>query len=74
MSMTRYFQTLEMGSRVALVAEPACQKGLYKARFHGRSGEVVGEQGRCYKVQIVDGSKEKVLIVHPVHLKKVAHG
>ena len=73
-SLTRFFQQFEVGARVALVAEPAYQKALYKARFHGRSGSVVGSQGRCYKVQIVDGSKEKVLIVHPVHLKKITHG
>lgn len=68
-SVRRFFQHLEVGDRVALVAEPSYQKGMYKARFHGKNGDVVGTQGRCYKVRISDGGMEKVLIVHPVHLK-----
>ncbi len=46
------------------------QKGMYLPRFHGRIGVVKGQRGKCYEVAIKDGSKEKILIVHPVHLKK----
>ncbi len=70
-SVSRFFQQLSLGERVALVAEPAYQKGIYKTRFHGVGGEVVGMQGKCYKVRIYDGDKAKTLIVHPVHLKKL---
>jgi large subunit ribosomal protein L21e len=70
-SMTRYFQKLENGTRVILKAEPAVQKGMYHGRFHGYPGKVVGQQGRCYLVSIMDQNKEKQVIIHPIHLKKV---
>lgn len=65
-----YFARYKAGDRVVLFAEPAIQRGLYNIRFHGRSGTVVGERGTCYKVQIPDGKKQKIVIVHPVHLKR----
>ena len=70
-SLTTYFQELQEGDRVCLVAEPAIQRGMYYPRFHGKIGHVLGKKGRCYQVSIVDGNLQKTLIVHPVHLKKV---
>jgi ribosomal protein L21E len=68
-SLTRYFQPLEPGQRVALKAEPSVQDGIYFKRFHGRVGVVGKRLGTCYEVRIVDRGKAKSLIVHPVHLK-----
>jgi ribosomal protein L21E len=68
-SLTRYFQKLQNGASVVLKAEPAMQKGMYHGRFHGYAGKIVGQQGTCYKVAINDQGKEKVLLIHPVHLK-----
>jgi len=69
-SITKYLQTFNEGDQVQLNAEPAVQKGIYHLDYHGKSGIVAGKQGKCYKVSIKDGSKEKLLLVHPVHLKK----
>ncbi len=69
-SLTKYFQKFSPGDKVVLDAEPAVHKGMYFPRFHGRNGVVVSQIGRCYNVKITDISKEKTLIVHPVHLKR----
>ncbi|MFA6888316.1 MAG: 50S ribosomal protein L21e [Candidatus Woesearchaeota archaeon] len=69
-STTRYFQILKKGDKVLLKLEPAVQKGLYHARFHGYPAIVLAKQGKCYVVQISDQGKKKDLVVHPVHLKK----
>jgi len=69
-SLRKYFQKFNVDDKVILKAEPAIQKGMYHSPFYGKQGIVKGKQGRCYKVQIKDGSKQKVLIVHPVHLKR----
>ncbi len=69
-SLSRYFQSFELGDKACLNAEPAVQKGMYCLRFHGRVGTIVGKKGGCYQVKITDINKEKTLIVHPVHLKK----
>ena len=68
-SIRRYLQQFKIGDRVNLVAEPAIQTGMYFPRYHGRTALVIGKQGDCYKVQIEDGSLQKTLIVHPVHLR-----
>jgi large subunit ribosomal protein L21e len=70
-SLTKYFQKLEQGEKVQLVAEPAVQDGMYFRRYHGRVGVIKGRRGRCYEVQVKDGSKTKEIIVHPVHLKRM---
>ncbi len=69
--LASYFAKYKPGDKVALFAEPAVQEGIYHLRFHGKVGTVTGTQGRCYTVAILDGGKEKTLLVHPVHLKKV---
>ena len=70
-SLSTFFQTLNIGDRVTLVADVSHQESLYHERFHGHSGAVEGMQGECYKVRIKDGDKAKMLIVHPVHLRKM---
>ncbi|MFH0875770.1 MAG: 50S ribosomal protein L21e [archaeon] len=69
-SITKFFQTFEVGDKVVLKAEPAIQKGMYYPRFHGNSGIITGKQGNCYTVSMKDKHKVKELIVHPVHLRK----
>ena len=69
-SLTRYLQSFTKGDRVYLAAEPSIQKGMYYPRFMGKSGIVMGKRGKCYEVKIKDFNKEKMLIVHPVHLKR----
>lgn len=68
-SLSKYFKSFETGSRVVLVGEPAVQGGMFFPRFKGKSGVVTGKQGACYTVEIMDGKKAKLLVVHPVHLK-----
>ena len=70
-SLTRYFQIFNAGDRVALIVEPAVQKGMYDPAFSGKSGTILGKRGRCYEVLIKDINKEKTLIVHPVHMKSI---
>lgn len=70
-SIRNYLQQFKVGDHVNLNAEPAVQTGMYHPRFHGRTAIVIGKQGKCYKVQIEDGSLQKTLIVHPVHLRGV---
>ena len=68
----KYFQTFEPGEKVALVAEPGMQKGMYHPRFHTKSGIIKAKEGRCYKVLVKDRKKDKTVVVHPVHLKRLA--
>ena len=71
LSQRRFFQTFDAGEKVRLEAESSYQDGMYFPRFHGKVGIVGKRVGRCYEVKIKDFSKEKTLIIHPVHLVKL---
>jgi len=68
--ISKILQNFEEGDKVLLKAEPSYQKGLFCLRFHGKIGEVVGKQGKCYLVSIKDGKTKKELITHPIHMIK----
>jgi len=70
LSLRRYLQSFKLGEMVELSLESSIQKGMYHPRFYGKKGKINAKQGRCYEVLITDGSKQKTLIVHPVHLKR----
>ncbi len=70
-SLTKYFMPYAVGDKAVLSAEPAMQDNLYHQRFHGSIGTIVAKRGNCYELQIQDGGKQKIIIIHPVHMKKV---
>jgi|TARA_Y100000310_G_C20270341_1_gene617691 large subunit ribosomal protein L21e len=70
-SLRRFFQRFKEGDKVYLSAEPAIQKGMYHPRFHGKAGIIKNKQGSNYHVEIKDGGKRKLILTHPVHLKKI---
>jgi large subunit ribosomal protein L21e len=70
-SITNYLAKYEDGDKVQLKAEPAIQTGIYHLDYHGNVGIIKGKQGECYKVLINNKNKEKTLIVHPIHLKRL---
>ncbi len=70
-SISRFFQNFEDGERVILSVEPAIQKGMYDPKYMGMTGTIMRRTGKCYEVNIVDQKKEKTLLVHPVHLKRI---
>lgn len=69
LSLKKYFQSFEVGQKVLLQAEPSVQKGMYLPRYHGKAGVIIGKKGECYTIAIKDFKKEKILVVHPVHLE-----
>lgn len=71
LSIPSYFHIFNEGEKVQLCANPTIQKGMYLPRYHGKAGTIVSKQGDCYSVQIKDGGKEKNLLVHPIHLKRI---
>ncbi|MBW2976008.1 50S ribosomal protein L21e [Candidatus Woesearchaeota archaeon] len=68
-SISRFMQTFKAGQRVHLSIEPSLHKGAYHSRFIGKTGVVRGSRGKCYEVAIKDNGKEKLLVIHPAHLK-----
>jgi large subunit ribosomal protein L21e len=71
-SISRFMQSFKAGQKVHLIPESAMHKGDYHTRFIGKTGTVKASRGKCYEVAITDGNKEKLLIVHPIHLKMMS--
>ena len=70
LQLSRYFQELKQGERVAIVKEPAVPSSFPK-RLQGRTGLVEAKRGGAYIIQIKDQNKEKKFIIKPIHLKKI---
>ena len=71
LSLSRWFQELKEGDRVAISREPAVQSS-FPERMQGRTGVVDGKRGRIYLVRIKDHDKEKKYLIAPIHLKKIS--
>lgn len=69
-SLANYFAEFKIGERAVLKADPSVNNNLYHGRHHGRAGTITAKRGECYEIQIMDGNKQKMVIVHPVHLKR----
>ncbi|KAB1198782.1 MULTISPECIES: 50S ribosomal protein L21e [Haloferax] len=65
----RSIAEFEEGQKVHLNLDPSVREGRFHPRFNGLTGEVVGKQGRAFKVQINDGGKDKMVVVRPAHLR-----
>lgn len=70
--ITREFQQFEVGEKVNIVLDPSVHRGMPHPRFHGRTGTVVGSQGRSFLIAVRDGNKIKTVISRPEHLRKSA--
>ncbi|MDP7610310.1 MAG: 50S ribosomal protein L21e [Candidatus Woesearchaeota archaeon] len=72
-SLRKYFQEFKEGEKVLLKIEPSIQKGVYFRRFHSKVGVIKEKKGSCYSIVINDmkKGKQKTLVIHPVHLKKI---
>ena len=71
MKISRIFQELKVGDRVAVVIEPS-EAASFPKRIQGRTGVVEKKNGKAYIVKIKDSNKEKKYIIKPVHLRKLS--
>ncbi|MEM0065920.1 MAG: 50S ribosomal protein L21e [Sulfolobales archaeon] len=67
-------QEYKVGDKVHIVPNPAIHEALPHRRYIGKTGTVVGKRGRAYLVELLVGSKKKVIITVPEHLRPVQGG
>ncbi|WP_265108074.1 50S ribosomal protein L21e [Halosolutus halophilus] len=65
----RAIQEYDVGQKVHLKIDPSVPDGRFHPRFDGHTGEVVGKQGKAFKIEINDRGKAKTLIVTAAHLR-----
>ena len=66
----KYLQRFKESEAVSINMD-ASYRNIPHPRFQGKSGKVVGKQGRAYYVRIRDGGQAKNLLISPEHLIKI---
>lgn len=70
-SIEKYLLDFEIGEKIDIITDPSIQKrGMPHRRFHGKTGTIIGERGRCYEVSVKLGNSTKTLIIGKEHLRK----
>jgi large subunit ribosomal protein L21e len=59
-----------VGDKASINLDGRVQHGMPHPRYQGKTGVVVGQQGRAFLVEIVEGKKAKTLLVGPEHLQR----
>ena len=68
-TVNQLLQDFNEGQSVVIKVNGGVHAGLPGRRFHGKTGVVVGKQGKACVVEDKDGHMLKTVIAHPVHLK-----
>lgn len=74
MTVNRLLLKPEINSAVQIDIEASVQRGMPHPRYQGKTGIVVGYRGDAAEIKIGKGKSEKMLIVHPAHLKVLEGG
>jgi ribosomal protein L21E len=70
-SFSQYFQEFKEGDRVAIVKDLSISSS-FPDRIQGKSGVISGRRGGYYIIKLMDGNEEKIYVIAPLHLKKLA--
>ena len=68
--LSRYFQELKTGDKVAIVREPS-MKASFPDRMQGMTGIIEGKRGKAYIVKLKDYIHIKRYVINAIHLRKI---
>ena len=69
-SIEKYLIDYSINDKVDIITDPSQHsRGMPHTRFHGRTGTVIGQRGRCYLVEVKLGNSKKTLITGVEHLR-----
>jgi len=66
--VSRFYRAFEVGEKVIVRLEPSSARGQPHPRYQGRTCTVIGQVGRAYRLEFLDGGKRKELVSLPIHL------
>jgi large subunit ribosomal protein L21e len=70
LSLRNYLAEYKPGEKVIIKPDSIVQISLPDPRYVGKTGVVKAKRGACYEVLINDIGKDKMLIIHPIHIKR----
>jgi len=59
------------GDTVVINIDPSVQKGQPYQRSDGKTGKVIGKQGKAYFIRVSEGNSTREVLSLPVHLKRI---
>jgi large subunit ribosomal protein L21e len=69
-SVDKFLIDYSVGDKVDIISDSSKHKrGLPHRRYHGRTGTVIGERGRCYEIEVKLGNANRLLIVGKEHIR-----
>ena len=69
-SVEKYLIDYNNNDKVDIITDPSQHKrGMPHSRYHGRTGTIIGQRGRCYLVEVKLGNSKKTLIIGKEHLR-----
>jgi len=69
-SIEKYLIDYQIGDKVDIITDPSQhRRGLPHRRYHGRTGTIIGQRGRCYEIKVKLGNSTKLLITGREHLR-----
>ncbi len=69
-SVEKYLVDYKTGDKVDIITDSSQHKrGMPHRRFHGLTGTIINQRGRCYEVQVKLGNSKKLLIIGKEHLR-----
>lgn len=70
LSQRNYLADYKIGDNVLLKIDSTTKEGIFHPRFIGKRGVVAAKRGSSYEIKFNDYNKQKMIIVHPIHLRK----
>ena len=71
LTVNKLVQDFAKGQRIVIKVDPSFHSGMPTKRYQGKSGTVVGKQGKVFDVEVKKGTMTKHLLVAPAHLMPV---
>ncbi len=69
--ISKIIQDFDIGTKAVIKVDPSVHDGQPHRKFHGRTGTIVGKQGKAFMLKVKDGNDYKKVISRPEHLEKV---
>lgn len=68
--ITHVLQKFAVGEKASIKIDSRVRGGQPHNTFNGKTGVIVGQQGRAYLLRIRIGGKMKVVVAHAAHLRR----
>ena len=69
-SIEKYLIDYQINDKVDIISDPSQHKrGMPHRRFHGLTGTIIEQRGRCYIVKVKLGNSTKTLIIGREHIR-----